>query len=143
MSRTRIRTKGSARRYVARNVAAMLDADFANASEWMHQCSFHGEDGNLDGAKSEQLVHAFSRGKKSMRLYVKTRINVGNLDERDDYREATDAEYLEVAKTMYHCGRLPCEKCGHLGTWSHLQCAAPAIVTEVQPGAAVSPQTSG
>ncbi len=75
MKLTRIRTKEAARRYVARNVAAMLDADFTNGSEWMHQHSFHGEDGNLAGSKSEELVHqaarelsqqlhAFGRGKR-------------------------------------------------------------------------------
>lgn len=57
MKATRIRTTAAARRYVASNVAACLSADFDNGSEWMHA----GFEGNLDGPKSEKLVHKAAR----------------------------------------------------------------------------------
>lgn len=58
--RRRIRTRASAQRYVAGCVAAMLEADFSNASEWMH-ADVGIDGGNLDGPKSEALVHQAAR----------------------------------------------------------------------------------
>lgn len=53
MKKARIRSAAAARRYVTSNVASCLSADFSNGSEWMHA----GFEGNLDGPKSERLVH--------------------------------------------------------------------------------------
>lgn len=57
MKAKRIRSVAAARRYVASNVATCLSADFGNGSEWMHA----GFEGNLDGPKSERLVHDAAR----------------------------------------------------------------------------------
>lgn len=56
--KTRIRSMKAARAYVAAAVAAMLDADFDNASLWM----LHADgDGNLAGMPSEELVKVAAR----------------------------------------------------------------------------------
>lgn len=60
MKKKRIRTQAAARRYVAGCVASMLDAEFDNASEWMH-ADVGIDGGNLAGVKSEKLVHQAAR----------------------------------------------------------------------------------
>ncbi len=58
MKPTRIRSQKAARKYVARCMATTLQNDFDSGAHWLNRSSL---DGNLDGQKSEELVHQAAR----------------------------------------------------------------------------------
>lgn len=60
MKPTRIRAQAAARRYVASCVATTLRNDLDSGAGWLHRY-LGGDEGNLDGPKTEALVHQAAR----------------------------------------------------------------------------------